>query len=176
LCQPADDGGRDHPIAFSSKQLSAPEHNYTTTERECLAMIFSVKKYRHYLLMNQVVFFVDHNAIIYLVNKPELSGRLVHWMLLLTKFDYTVQYKPRKKHLQADHLFRISTELSSIDIDDEFPDARLFAIRKVPSWYEYIAEFLIRTNDARSGSTVLIFSSSPTSFIRGELTVSFDDA
>jgi hypothetical protein len=56
LCQPADDEGRDHPIAFSSKQLSAAERNYTTTERECLAMVFSVKKYRHYLLMNQVVF------------------------------------------------------------------------------------------------------------------------
>jgi hypothetical protein len=142
LCQPADDGGRDHPIAFSSKQLSAAERNYTTTERECLAMVFSVKKYRHYLLMNQVVFFVDHMAIRYLVNKPELSGRLARWVLLLTEFDYTVQYKPGKKHLQADHLSRISTELSSTDIDDEFPDARLFAIRKVPSWYEYIAEFL----------------------------------
>jgi hypothetical protein len=81
-------------------------------------------------------------AIRYLVNKPELSGRLARWMLLLTEFDYTVQYKPGKKHLQADYLSRISTELSSTDIDDEFPDARLFAIRKVPSWYEYIAEFL----------------------------------
>jgi hypothetical protein len=74
LCQPADDGGRDHPIAFSLKQLSTAERNYTTTERECLAMIFSVKKYRHYLLMNQVVFFVDYMAIRYLVNKPELNG------------------------------------------------------------------------------------------------------
>jgi hypothetical protein len=96
LCQPADDGGRDYPVAFSSKQLSAAERNYTTTEHECLAMIFSVKKYRHYLLLNPVVFFVDHMAIRYLVNKPELSGRLARWVLLLTEFDYTVQYKPGK--------------------------------------------------------------------------------
>jgi hypothetical protein len=92
--------------------------------------------------MNQVVFFVDHMAIRYLVNKPELSGRLAHWVLLLTEFDYTVQYKPGKKHLQVDHLSRISTELSSTDIDDKFPHARLFAIKKVPFWYKYIAEFL----------------------------------
>jgi hypothetical protein len=76
LCQPADDGRRDYPVAFSSKQLSVAERNYTTTEHKCLAMIFSVKKYRHYLLLNLVVFFVDHMAIRYLVNKPELSGRL----------------------------------------------------------------------------------------------------
>ena len=92
--------------------------------------------------MNQVVFFVDHMAIRYLVNKPKLSGQLARWVLLLTEFDYTLQYKPGKKHLQADHLSRIFTELSSTNIDDEFPDARLFAIRNVPSWYEYIAEFL----------------------------------
>jgi hypothetical protein len=62
-------------------------------------MVFSVKKYRHYLLMNPVVFFVDHMALRYLVNKPELSGRLARWILLLFEFDYTVQYKPGKMPL-----------------------------------------------------------------------------
>jgi hypothetical protein len=55
LYQPAEDGGKDHPIAFANKQLSAAERNYTTTEQKCLAMVFSVKKYRHYLLMNPIV-------------------------------------------------------------------------------------------------------------------------
>jgi hypothetical protein len=53
-------------------------------------MVFSVKKYRHYLLMNLVVFFGDHMALRYLVNKPELSGRLARWVLLFSEFDYTV--------------------------------------------------------------------------------------
>jgi uncharacterized membrane protein (GlpM family) len=102
LCQPAEDGGKITPLlllaviysylqlsAFA-KQLSATERNYTTIEQECLAMVFSVKKYRHYLLMNPVVFFVDHMALCYLVNKPELSSRLARWVLLLSEFDYTV--------------------------------------------------------------------------------------
>ena len=55
--------GHDHPIAFASKQLLAVERNYITTERECLAMVFSIKKYCHYLLMSEVVFYVDHMAI-----------------------------------------------------------------------------------------------------------------
>ena len=92
--------------------------------------------------MNKVIFFVDHMALKYLVNKPDLSGRLARWILLLTEFDYTVQYKPGKMNLQADHLSRLSTETGSEEMDDEFLDGRLFAVQKVPSWYSYIAEFL----------------------------------
>ncbi len=82
LCQ-LDENGKDHPITFANKQLTNVERNYTTTERKCLAMVFSVKKFRHYLIMNHVVFFMDHMALRYIVNKPNLSGRLVRWVLLL---------------------------------------------------------------------------------------------
>ena len=78
--------------------------------------------------MNKVIFFVDYMALRYLVNKPDLSGRLARWILLLTEFDYTVQYKPRKMHLQADHLSRLSEEVGTEEIDDEFPDGRLFTV------------------------------------------------
>lgn len=94
LCYPTNDGGRDHLIAFASKQLSTAERNYTTTERECLAMIFLVKKYCHYLLLNKVVFLVDHMAIKFLVNKPKLNGQLAWWLLLLAEFYYIVYHKP----------------------------------------------------------------------------------
>ena len=57
-------------------------------------MVFLVKKFHHYLIFNLVVFFVDHMAIKYLVNKAKLSGKLARWVLLLGKFDYTVEYKP----------------------------------------------------------------------------------
>jgi hypothetical protein len=76
LCQP-DKTGKDHPMAFTSKQLTNAERNYTTTERQCLAMVCSVKKFRHYLLMNLVLFFVDQMALRYIINKPDLSDRLV---------------------------------------------------------------------------------------------------
>ena len=59
-------------------------------------------------MCNLIVFFVDHMAIKYLVNKAELSGRLARWVLLLEEFDYTVEYKPGRMHLQADHLTRSS--------------------------------------------------------------------
>ena len=83
-------------------------------ERDCLAMVFSVKKFRHYLNCNPVVFFVDHMAIKYLVNKPELSGRLARWVLLLEEFDYTVEYKLGRMHLQAIHLSRLSKDMGTL--------------------------------------------------------------
>lgn len=72
--------GKDQPIAYHSKELTSAERNYSTTERECLAMIFSVQNFRHYLICNPIVFFVDHMAIKYLVNKAELSDRLARWV------------------------------------------------------------------------------------------------
>ena len=142
LCQPCGDEGRDYPIAFASRQLNPAERNYTTTERECLAMVFSVKKFRHYLLLNKVVFFVDHMAIKYLVNKADLSGRLARWVLLLEEFDYKVLHKPGKKHLRADHLSRLEGEPSTIAIDDSLVDENLFLVSSTPIWYQNIAEFL----------------------------------
>jgi hypothetical protein len=91
-------------------------------------MVFSVKKFKHYLLMNLVVFFVDHMALRYIVNKPNLSGRFARWVLLLTEFDYVFKYKPRSLHKQADHLSRLSIELGTCEINDDFPNANLFSI------------------------------------------------
>ena len=73
----------DHPIYFASRQLIATKKNYTTTEREALGMIFAVQKFRHYLLGYPFTFYVDHDALKYLINKPDLSGRLARWVLLL---------------------------------------------------------------------------------------------
>lgn len=133
---------KDHPIAYASRQLNPAEKNYSTTERECLAMIFSAKKFRHYLLSNKVVFYVDHMAIKYLVNKPELSGRLARWVLLLQEFDYTVEYKPGSVHKQADHMSRLPGEVETHPIDDSLIDENLFLITARPTWYAGIIEFL----------------------------------
>jgi hypothetical protein len=66
----------DHPIAFSSRKLSTAKKNYTTTEREGLAMVYALQKFRHYLLQGHFNMFTDHSALKYLVNKPVLGGRI----------------------------------------------------------------------------------------------------
>jgi hypothetical protein len=101
-----------------------------------------LKKIWHYLLLNPMVFFVDHMALRYLVNKPDLSGRLTCWIFLLEEFDYIVEYKPGRMHKQAYHLLRLSKDLCSLPLEDDLPYASLFAINVVPTWYNHIAEFL----------------------------------
>ena len=56
LCQSTREKDKDQPIAYLSKKLTPTGRNYSTTERECLAMVFTVKKFRHSLMCNPVVF------------------------------------------------------------------------------------------------------------------------
>jgi hypothetical protein len=72
----------DHPISFSSMNLSTTKSNYTTTEREGLAMVYALHKFRHFKM------FTDHSALKYLVNKPVLGGRICIWLLLFQEYDF----------------------------------------------------------------------------------------
>ena len=122
--------------------MTPAKRNYSTTERKCLAMVFSVKKYRHYLVCNPVVFFVDHITIKYLVNKAELNGILARWVLLLEEFYYTVEYKPGRMHLQANHLSTMLEKMGESPIEDKLVDDNLFVVTAKPKWHAGIVEFL----------------------------------
>jgi hypothetical protein len=60
----------DQPIVYVSRFLNKAKQNYNTIERKALTNFFSLQKFRHYLLGNKFVFYVDHTALVYLVNKP----------------------------------------------------------------------------------------------------------
>ena len=77
----------DFLVSYSSRQSNDVEKNYTTTKREGLGMIYVVKKLRYYLLANKFIFFVDHQALLYLVNKPCATGQIVRWFVILLEFD-----------------------------------------------------------------------------------------
>jgi hypothetical protein len=75
LTQPGE-GDIDQPIAFASRKLSDSKHNYNTTKREGLAMVFALHKFRHYLLGQHFKMFTYESALKYLVNKLVLGGRI----------------------------------------------------------------------------------------------------
>ena len=62
LTQPTNDA-IEHPNAYASRKLNKAERNYSTTEREALGMVFSLEKFRHYLLANPFIFYIDHQAL-----------------------------------------------------------------------------------------------------------------
>ena len=102
-------------------------------EREGLGMVFSVQKYRHYLLGYKFTFHIDHDSLKYMVNKPQLSGRIARWVLLLQEFDFDVDVRPGRKHANADFLSRLSKEVNPTSIDDSLPDAHLFNVDVIPA-------------------------------------------
>jgi hypothetical protein len=67
--------------------------NYTTTEKELLAVVFACDKFRSYLVGSPVVVFSDHAALKYLLSKKDSKARLVRWILLLQEFDITIKDK-----------------------------------------------------------------------------------
>ena len=117
-----DDSNRESPVYYASRQMSPVEKKYTTTEREALAVIYACKKFRHYLLGYRIVFHMDHDSLKYLVNKPDLSGRIARWIFLLQEFNYEVVVKAGKANANADYLSRQRGTEAVEDIQKKFPD------------------------------------------------------
>ena len=70
-------------------------------------MIYSIIKFRNYLLSRKFTFHVNHSALLYLVTKQSLTGRLARWMLLLQEFEFDIQHKLGVQHDVANYLSRL---------------------------------------------------------------------
>ena len=82
----------DHPCAFASKKLLPAECNYTTEEKELLAVIHALKLFRCYLEGNHFTICTDHNPLKYFDTKQDLSPRQARWAQYLSRFDYTWEW------------------------------------------------------------------------------------
>ncbi len=89
-------------------------------------MVFTLHKFRHYLLGNKFVFYVDHMALVYLVNKPEVSWRIMKWLLLFLEYDFTVVYKLNKTHVVVDALSKLPNIIEPTGVPDQTIDASFF--------------------------------------------------
>lgn len=79
--------------------MNHAEKNYKTTKREGLLMLYVVNKFKHYLLANQFIFFVDHWPLLYLGNKPYAIDRIMRWFVILLVSDFMVSVK--KVHIRG---------------------------------------------------------------------------
>jgi hypothetical protein len=73
----------DQLMVYAYRLLNRTKQNYSTTHREVLVMVFVLHKFKHYLMGNTIIFFVDHMQLDYLVNKPHVSRRIARWLLFL---------------------------------------------------------------------------------------------
>ena len=131
-------------IYYASKTLDSAQANYTTTEKEFLAVLFALEKFRSYIVGSPVTIFTDHAALKYLLSKQDTKPRLTRWILLCQEFNLTIKDKKGVENVVANHLSRLVPESNSHDIPigDSFPDEQLFALVHYP-WYADIVNYLV---------------------------------
>nr|GEY91901.1 reverse transcriptase domain-containing protein [Tanacetum cinerariifolium] len=95
------------PIHYASKTMTKAESNYTTTEKEILAVVYAFEKFRSYLIMNKSIVYTDHSALKNLFSKKDSKARLLRWVLLLQEFTFKVIDTKGVENLAADHLSRL---------------------------------------------------------------------
>jgi len=130
-------------IHYASKVLNDAQSNYTTTEKELLAIVYALEKFRAYLIGSKVTIYTDHDAIRYLLTKPESKLRLIRWMLLLQEFDLEIKDKKGSENHMADHLSRLANEAitaKETEVVDEFPNEKLLVVQERP-WFADMANF-----------------------------------
>ncbi|CAN6718914.1 unnamed protein product [Malus baccata var. baccata] len=120
---------RPHVIYYASRTLNDAQLKYSTTEKELLAVVFALDKFRSYLIGTKVIVFTDHAALKYLLTKKEAKPHLIHWMLLLQEFDIEIRDKKGSENVVADHLSRMMHNEESLPIAETFPDEQLLSIK-----------------------------------------------
>ena len=132
-------------IYYASRTFNEAQENYSTTEKEMLAVVFACEKFRQYILGSHVIIHTDHAAIKYLMSKKEAKPRLIRWVLLLQEFDLEIKDKKRCDNVIADHLSRVersTAEEEKIILTENFPDEQLLKVSFQLPWYADIVNYL----------------------------------
>nr|GEU43441.1 reverse transcriptase domain-containing protein [Tanacetum cinerariifolium] len=131
------------PIHYASKTMTKVESNYTTTEKEMLAVVYAFKKIWSYLIMKKSIVHTDHSALKYLFAKKDSKARLLRWVLLLQVFTFKVIDTKEAENLAADHLSRLENPHQNVldpkEINETFPlealDMVSFRVNSSTSWF-----------------------------------------
>lgn len=92
-------------IYYASRTFDVAQVNYTTTEKQLLAVVFAFDKFRPYLHGSKVVVCTDHAALKFLFEKKDVKTILIRWVLQLQEFDFTIKDRKGSENVVADGLY-----------------------------------------------------------------------
>lgn len=98
--------GEEHPVAYFSRLFSRAERNYSTTERELLAVLDSVKHFRGYLDGVKFTIITDHIALKWLLTLDNPTGRLARWSTILSQYSFEIEHRKGNLNVVPDALSR----------------------------------------------------------------------
>ena len=135
---------KHHAIAYASKTLTGAQLKYATTEKELLAVVFAIDKFRSYLVGAKIIVYTDHAALKYLLTKKDAKPRLIRWILLLQEFDIEIKDKKGVENSVADHLSCMHfTNMQELPINDFLRDDMLMKVTDSTPWYANIVNFMV---------------------------------
>ena len=103
-----DDQGIEHPVAYFSKKFNPHQRNYSTIEKELLAIILSLQHFEVYLESSQkdITIYTDHNPLVFLSRIKNKNRRLLNWSIFLQEYNLNIKHIKGKDNVIADCLSR----------------------------------------------------------------------
>jgi hypothetical protein len=132
-------GKYDQPIVYAFRLLIKVKQNYTTIEREALAMVYVLHKFIIFLLGNKFVFYVNHMALVYLINKPHVFRKIAKWLLFF-EYEFITIHKLGRTHVVVDDLSKLPNSSEPLGVPNQTIDASLFFVE--PIWMLEVMNYL----------------------------------
>jgi hypothetical protein len=121
-----------------------PQLNYATTEKELLAVVFAIKKFRSYLMGAKVIVYIDHAALKYFLTNKDAKPCLIRWILIFQEFDLEIRDKKGVDNFVADYLSRLQfDESNKLPTNDYMRDDTLLKVSTTNPWYANIINYIV---------------------------------